>query len=165
VRTSKLFTGFMLYWQFWSSHSVYCKGGMWRRIVWWVHTDVSSLWNMRNVTLDVNSVFGLLHRRVVGDVADISEVHSSSIFGLNLCRLVCTTFYCSYWPRRGTSPHSISPSPVPFANRMLYMRCKAQSYTLRPWRWRRHIPPKRRNIAFWPKEMYNSISYWSKLFL
>jgi hypothetical protein len=43
--------------------------------------------------MDNNSVLGLLHRVDVGDVADASEVHASSIFRIEVCSLVSLCIY------------------------------------------------------------------------
>jgi hypothetical protein len=43
--------------------------------------------------IDVNSVLGLLHRVVVGDVTDVSDVHVASIFRVDVCRLMSLCIY------------------------------------------------------------------------
>jgi hypothetical protein len=48
-----------------------------------------SLW----LLIEVNSVLGLLHRVVVGDVVDVSEVHAGSIFIVEVCRLMSCGVY------------------------------------------------------------------------
>jgi hypothetical protein len=50
-----------------------------------------------NATFDVNSVLGLLHHVVVGSVVDVSEVHSASIFRVEVCRLVSYYVYVSLY--------------------------------------------------------------------
>jgi hypothetical protein len=46
--------------------------------------------------IKINPVHRLLHRLVMGDVVDVSEVHAASIFLVEVCRLVsscvCTAF-------------------------------------------------------------------------
>jgi hypothetical protein len=43
---------------------------------------------------DVNSVVGLLHHVVVGDVTDVLEVHAAPIFRVKVCRLL--SFFLIY---------------------------------------------------------------------
>jgi hypothetical protein len=40
-----------------------------------------------------NCVLGLLHRVVVGDVADVLEVHAASMFRVDMCVLVRCCVY------------------------------------------------------------------------
>jgi hypothetical protein len=56
--------------------------------------STASVFQQRNIitiktkeNLD-NSVLGLLHRVVVGDIADVSDVLAASIFKVQVCRLV-----------------------------------------------------------------------------
>lgn len=44
--------------------------------------------------IDISSVLGLLHRLDVSDVADVSEVHASSIFMVEVS--VTDVYYCVY---------------------------------------------------------------------
>jgi hypothetical protein len=70
----------------------------------------------------------------------------SAAEGIFLCipwsfKGIRTTFpvYRSYWPRWGTSPHSMPPfSHIPFQNRLLYIHSNMPTYTHRPWRWKQH---------------------------
>jgi hypothetical protein len=39
------------------------------------------------ICIDVDSVLGLLHHVDVADVADIPEIHATSIFMVRVCRL------------------------------------------------------------------------------
>jgi hypothetical protein len=107
------------------------------------------------------SVFGCLHRVVMEDNTGVSEAHTASIFRVEACRLVncLLKFYwplkgpsehfrirCSYWLGRGTNSHSIPLPPFLFKTTESYIHSYSPTYTLRPWRWRQHIPLKRRNL-------------------
>jgi hypothetical protein len=71
-----------------------------------------------------------------------------NIFLKASCRTIvmgtCTTppAHSPYWPRRGTNPKYISPAVS--RNRKLYIHRHSQTYVLRPWRWWKHVLPKRR---------------------
>jgi hypothetical protein len=49
----------------------------------------------RTLIIDVKYVLKLFHRVVVGDVAEVSEVHAASIFRVDVCRLVSCFVYMS----------------------------------------------------------------------
>lgn len=43
-----------------------------------------------------NSVLGLLNRVVVGDFADVSEIQVTSLFSVEVCRLVSCCVYIAF---------------------------------------------------------------------
>lgn len=64
------------------------------------------------LSFDVNYVLGLLHRMVVEDGTDISEVHYASIFRVEVCRLVsfCVLYNILFW--KGNAEESGDSCPV-----------------------------------------------------
>jgi hypothetical protein len=48
------------------------------------------------LSVDVNSVLGLVHRVVVGDDASISDVYVISIFTVEVCELVSCCVYIAF---------------------------------------------------------------------
>jgi hypothetical protein len=85
--------------------------------------------------INVNSVLLLLNHVDVGDI-DVSEIHAASVYKVERCKVLLLA---------QTRHKSSSPCPpLSFFETWYYISTEThQPYTLRPWRWKQHLAPKR----------------------
>jgi hypothetical protein len=91
----------------------------------------------------VKPTAGLWHRVILYVDTSFSEEYSDPVFILKRAIFLALRVHRTYWPLTVISPPTLPWIWVTtFHGSFLYNLTSSSPYSLRPWRWRQHFPPK-----------------------